>query len=74
MGGAKAVTTDRLIALMRERLDQHRNNLRLWELGALTPTEPDDDERYAVMRELRAAIHELEYLLRYATPSDGSAS
>lgn len=45
-----------------ERHGQHRENLRLWTQGVLTPTEPDPDERAAVIRELRAAIAELEGL------------
>ena len=47
-----------------ERLDQHRENLRLWEAGILTPTEPDEHERECVARELRACIAELEPLAR----------
>lgn len=45
---------------LTERLNQHRDNLKLWESGFLTPTEPDEGERDAVMRELRAAIAECE--------------
>jgi hypothetical protein len=45
-----------------ERLAQHLENLRLWETGYLTPTEPDARERECVMRELRAAIAELRAL------------
>ena len=47
-----------------ERLQQHYDNLRLWENGFLTPTEPDPEERAAVVRELKAAIAELEPLAR----------
>ncbi len=64
------MTIETLTALIRERRDQHANNLRLWEMGVLTPTEPSPEERAAVMRELRAAIQECEYFLRYAeTPT-----
>ncbi len=54
---------DEFTRYVRERLQQHRENLRLWEQGVLTPTEPDADERAAVKRELRACIRELEHLL-----------
>lgn len=45
-----------------ERLKQHRDNLALWSNGFLDPTEPDENERIAVMRELEAAIAELELM------------
>ena len=54
---------DEFTAYVQERLRMHRENLRLWESGALAPTEPDWDERYAIQRELQACIHELELLL-----------
>jgi hypothetical protein len=63
---ADAVPTDgrlnNLLAWVKERLAQHRENLRLWENGFLTPTEPDPQERGCVVRELKAAIAELEAL------------
>lgn len=59
---------DRLFCEVRchigERLQQHYDNLRLWENGYLAPTEPDEDERRTVVRELKAAIAELEPLAR----------
>lgn len=42
------------------RLKQHSDNLHLWLSEALTPTEPEEEERAAVIRELRAAIVELQ--------------
>lgn len=47
-----------------ERLNQHVDNLELWENGALTPTEPDPQERECVIRELKAAIAELDFLAK----------
>ncbi len=47
----------------RERLVQHEENLRLWGNGFLNPTEPDEQERSCIMRELRAAIAEINHLL-----------
>jgi hypothetical protein len=54
---------DWIIKNLHERLTQHEDNLLLWENGFLTPTEPDENERDAVVRELRAAIYELNYAL-----------
>jgi len=51
------------IAELVEKLEQHRENLRLWRNGYLAPTEPDPDEREAVMRELRTAISTIEWVL-----------
>lgn len=48
---------------LEEKLEQHRENLRLWETGFLTPTEPDPDERTRIMTELRAAIVTLTWVL-----------
>lgn len=45
-----------------ERLQQHLDNLALWESGYLDPSEPDEDERACTVRELRAAIAELKPL------------
>jgi len=45
-----------------KRLAQHLENLELWESGYLDPTEPDPEERDAVVRELKAAIAELELI------------
>lgn len=50
-------------SIVRACLQQHRDNLELWQSGHLTPTEPDPDEREAVMRELKTAIHEPEWVL-----------
>lgn len=50
------------------RLEQHRENLGLWESGFLAPTEPDPDERRRVMDHLRVAISELEEVLKEAGP------
>lgn len=47
---------------VRERQEQHRENLRLWKEGTLTPTEPDPEERIAVVRELKASLAELAIL------------
>ena len=46
------------------RIAQHTANLDLWESGYLSPTEPDPSERESVMRELKAAINELEAIRR----------
>lgn len=45
-----------IIGELEERLKQHQDNLKLWENGLLTPTEPDEEERNCVMRELKASI------------------
>lgn len=44
------------VRVMKELLKQHEDNLALWSRGALDATEPDEQERKAVKRELRAAI------------------
>ncbi len=54
----------RLESYLLQRIEQRRGNLRLWESGHLTPTEPDEEERAAVMRELRAAMAEAEEALK----------
>jgi hypothetical protein len=58
--------------MIRARMEQHRENLRLWESGYLTPTEPDPEERWLIKERLRACIQELGYLLEggEATMSD----
>lgn len=48
---------------IHEKLQQHKDNLDLWEMGWLTPTEPDEVERRVTMAELRAAIKTLEWVL-----------
>ena len=48
-----------------ERLAQHEENLKLWLNGTLTPTEPSEEERVAVMRELKAVIYELRLVLSW---------
>lgn len=48
-----------LSQLLLERVDQHKENLRLWQNGFLNPTEPDADERQCVMRELKACLFEI---------------
>lgn len=55
-------------AAINFRLEQHRENLGLWESGFLAPTEPDPDERRRVMDHLRVAINELEEVLKEAGP------
>jgi sugar phosphate isomerase/epimerase len=64
-GEELAIKLDRLTRLegsIRERLEQHKDNLALWESGYLNPTEPDPDERRATMERLRVAIEVLESL------------
>ena len=51
------------LADITEKLEQHKDNLRLWKNGYLAPTEPDANEREAIMRELKAAIVTLEWVL-----------
>lgn len=55
------MTADCLIALMRERLEEYRNRLRLLEID-----EASGMDRARGRVQARAAIRELEYLLRYA--------
>ena len=50
-------------AEMLTKLEQHKENLQLWESGYLAPTEPDADERATIMRELKAAIATLEWAM-----------
>jgi hypothetical protein len=59
------MTTDDFAVIARDRLAQHRDNLRHWEEpdGLLARTEPDPKERERRRAWLRAAIAELEYLL-----------
>jgi hypothetical protein len=45
-----------------ERLQQHLDNLDLWNQGILNASEPDEHERECVVRELKAAIAELKPL------------
>jgi len=49
---------------VRDRINQHRVNLASWmeEGGCLIYTEPDQDERECVRRELKAALRELDQL------------
>lgn len=49
--------------VIRDQLSWHRENLRLWENGFLTPTEPDEEERRITVAELKAAIATLEWVL-----------
>ncbi len=57
------MTIETLTALIRERLDQHANDLALREIAGLgLPTARTQQQ----MDRLRGAIAELEYLLRYA--------
>lgn len=56
---SKAIET-----LLNERLRQHRENLKLWESGYLTPTEPEEEERWLIKERLKAVILEVEYLLK----------
>ena len=48
-----------VLKTIQERISQHEDNLRLWENGHLTPTEPDYEERIMVMERLKASIHAL---------------
>ncbi len=49
---------------INERLNQHSDNIAGWESGLLAPTEPDEEERLAVICELRAAVFELTVIRR----------
>jgi hypothetical protein len=60
---AEAIKDALPIKQIRERLAQHQENLRLWQDGTLSPTEPDEEERSLTMERLRVAIHELEWVL-----------
>lgn len=51
---------------VESRLKTHRYNLADWESGYLAPTEPDPDERQAVMERLKVAIHVLSDVLAFA--------
>lgn len=59
-------------AEIREQLGFHKMNLEQWKSGYLTPTEPDEEERNAVMRELKAAIFTLEWVLNERGPTQAS--
>lgn len=48
---------------LRDKLFWHRENLRLWNNGWLTPTEPDEEEQRITIAELKAAIATLEWVL-----------
>lgn len=52
------------ISVIRHRLAQHRQNLALWQSGALDMTVDDDDEKQEIMAQLRTAIAELEEVLK----------
>ena len=54
-------------AEIREQLGYHETSLEQWQSGYLTPTEPDSEERTAVMRELKAAIFTLKWVLGLIT-------
>lgn len=58
--GGGAMKTE---AEIREQIGHHRASLEQWQSGYLTPTEPDPGERAAVMRELKASIFTLEWVL-----------
>jgi hypothetical protein len=47
------------------RIKQHEDNLEQWQSGYLTPTEPDAEERQAVMERLKVAIHVLKDVLHW---------
>lgn len=47
-----------------QRVQQHSENLQLWQSGYLDPTEPDGQERVCVMRELKACLFEIRTLAR----------
>lgn len=55
---------NQLKSYVTERISQHYENVRLWRSGFLDPTEPDEHERECVIRELEAAIVELEAIER----------
>jgi hypothetical protein len=42
---------------MEREKKQHLDNIRLWENSVLTPTEPDEEERSCVVRELKACVY-----------------
>lgn len=58
---------------IEQRLEQHRDNLRLWEDGTLVPTAQDEQEVEVTKEGLRAAIYELEKIKELLSPnkSDG---
>lgn len=58
---------------IEQRLEQHRDNLRLWENGTLVPTAQDEQEVEVTKEGLRAAIYELEKIKETLSPnkSDG---
>jgi hypothetical protein len=57
------------------RIRQHEDNLRGWseDGGFLLPTEPDPEERECVRRGLRAAVFELNELLKLMVECEGIA-
>lgn len=55
-----------------ERIAQHTDNLHLWENGYLNPTEPDEQERECVMRELKAVISELGFIKTLLKSTDAT--
>jgi hypothetical protein len=66
-------TAAELLNLIDERLAQHRDNLRLWAEGYLDPTGPEATEREATVRELKAAVAELEALRKRLWPAFAAA-
>ena len=65
MSTMPSVDREALSRYLCERVTQHVDNLRLWRTGFLTPTEPDEQERECVKRELKAALYELRTLALY---------
>lgn len=64
--GDAAISHDRLVKTINERLGWHRDNLEGWKEpdGYLIPTEPDLDERRRVRAHLMVAVEVLEELKR----------
>jgi len=61
--GGSDVRYSELLACIRGRLKQHRDNLALWKEGVLRLTGEDDEEQCAVMHDLCVAIAELDTVL-----------
>ncbi len=54
-----------IVKQIDERIQQHTDNLRSWKDGTLTPTEPDEEGREMIKRELLACIHELKVVKQF---------
>lgn len=62
-GPPPSVESVKSVAEIREKISQHKDNLRLWRSGYLRPTEPDEDEVQLTMAGLKGAIYSLEWAL-----------